>query len=106
MPYQEGLSCCLLNTRKAVDLFSSLNLNVEKVDPGIIIQGNYHLRKSSAKGHDWDLVMNTVRRCGFGGLTISLLFYKDMCKGYLKKVRFRINKHFRLGYLKRVVFKI
>lgn len=106
MSYKEGLSCCLLNTQKAVEVFSSLNLAVEKVDPNLIIQGNYHLRKPSTKGHDWDSVMNAIKRTGFGSLTVSYLFYKDICIGYLKKTIHRIKKHFRKGFLMKVYFKV
>lgn len=106
MSYKEGLSCCLLNTHKAEELFGSLNLAVEKVDPSLIIQGNYHLRKPSTKGHDWEKVMNAVRRNGFGSPTIRFLFDKDICKGYLKKTILGIKKVFRKWYLKRVYFKI
>ena len=92
MSYQEGLSCCLLNTCKAVDIFHSLNLDVEKVDPRIIIQGNYHLRKTSSKGKNWESVLNAVSRSGFGSLAIKYLFYKDIWKAYLNSIYLKIKK--------------
>ena len=85
MPYKEGLSCCLLNTSKAQEIFNSLNLQVEKVDSNYIIQGNFHLRKPSPKGRDWDIVMKSIKQNGFDSLTLWGLFYKNMCKDILKR---------------------
>lgn len=92
MTYKEGVSCCLLNTPKALDLFKSLHLNVEKVDPDLIIQGNYHLRKPSPKGRKWNTIMNTVDRKGFDSLTIWYLFYQDILKSSLKRKVYKIYK--------------
>lgn len=92
MSYKEGISCSLLNTTKAIGIFEELNLNVEKVDPQYIIQGNYHLRKPLPKGDDWDKVMNAVKQKGFDSPVIWLVFYKNRAKAYLKgKIR-RIKK--------------
>lgn len=106
MSYKEGLSCCLINTQRAENVFGSLNLDVEKVDPSLIIQGNYHLRKSSTKGRYWDSVLSAIKRTGFESLTVRLLFYKDICKGHFEKTSLRIKKHLRKGFLKRVYRKI
>lgn len=92
MSSKDGISCCLLNTPKIVELFNELNLDVEKVNPNIIIQGNYHLRKPSPKGKDWYLVMNAVKRNGFSSPIIWLIYYKDRFKTYLKSLVRRIKK--------------
>ena len=102
MSYQEGLSCCLLNTRKAVDIFNSLNLDVEKVDPELIIQGNYHLRQASSIGSNWESVVGAISRSGFGSLTIVFLFYKNIFKKDLKNCLLKMKKHIHKGYLKSV----
>lgn len=86
MSYREGLSCCLLNTTKAKKLFKELNLNMEKVDPKLIIQGNYHLRKPSPKGRFWDPVMNSINKKGFNSLTIWLVFYIINVETYLGRI--------------------
>jgi len=75
MSYKEGISCCLLNTSKVTEVFRELNLDVEKVDPKLIIQGNFHLRKPSPKGKYWDSIMNAIRKKGFDSLTIWLILY-------------------------------
>lgn len=92
MSYQEGISCCLLNTTKVTEIFRELNLNVEKVDPKLIIQGNYHLRRSSPKGKNWDTVMATVKRKGFDSWMIWMLYYKNLSKVYVRKVIRKIKK--------------
>lgn len=92
MSYKEGISCCLLNSTKATKLFRELNLDVEKVDPQLIIQGNYHLRKPSPKGQDWDLVMNGIKKKGFDSYTVWFLFYKNMFKTYVKSKLRKIKK--------------
>lgn len=88
MSYREGLSCCLLNTTKATEMFRDLNLDMEKVNYTLIIQGNYHLRKPSPKGRYWDPVMNTIKKKGFKSLTIWLVFYIIQVETFLgRKVR-------------------
>ena len=93
MSCKEGISCCLLNTPKATEIFRELNLNVEKVNPYYIIQGNYHLRKPSPKGKDWDLVMNAIKKNGFDSITIWLVFYKKSFKSYIKRNARKIKKY-------------
>lgn len=92
MSIKGGLSCCLLNTPKAIECFKSLNIDVEKVDPSLIIQGNYHLRKPSPKGRDWETVMNSIKRNGFDDHTIRLLFYKRICMVYLNRIVSKLKK--------------
>lgn len=92
MTSKDGISCCLLNTTKATEIFGGLNLNVEKVDPQYIIQGNYHLRKPLPKGKDWDKVMNAVKKKGFDDPTIWLLYYKNWLITYLKSIIRKIKK--------------
>ena len=92
MSFKEGISCCLLNTTKAIEIFGELNLNVERVDPQYIIQGNYHLRKPLPKGKDWDKVMNAVKRKGFESNTIWFLFYMNRLKAYLMSIIRKIKK--------------
>lgn len=89
---KEGISCCILNTTKASEIFRELNLNVEKVDPYYIIQGNYHLRKPLPKGKDWDRVMAAISRKGFNSLNIWWLFYKNNFKAFLKGILRKIMK--------------
>ena len=92
MTFNEGISCCLINTAKMADIFCDLKLNVEKVEINYIIQGNYHLRKPSQKGKDWDTVMNAVRTNGFYSPTIWLLPYKNELKTFLRGKLRRIIK--------------
>lgn len=92
MSFQEGLSCCLINTPKIAEIFSDLNLNLERVNINYIIQGNYHLRKPSNKGRDWDTVMGAVSRKGFNSLTIWLIFYKNSLKSFLKRKKRKMIK--------------
>lgn len=98
MTYQEGISCCLLNTPKAIDIFSSLHLDIEKVDISLIVQGNYHLRKPSPKSNSWETVMDAVSRKGFESVTLWSLFYKNRVKLSLKKGIRKLKKK-----LKRIV---
>lgn len=87
----EGISCCLINTQKAKDIFGSLNLNVEEIDPSIIIQGNYHLRKPSTKGRRWESVMNEIRDHGFETLASEFKRNNRMAffKAFIKKIVLR-----------------
>jgi coenzyme F420-reducing hydrogenase beta subunit len=65
MSTQEGVSCCLLNTGKAKEVFAQLNINTNKVTVDSIIQGNYHLRNRSKKKDNWETVMDTIVQNGF-----------------------------------------
>ena len=92
MSSKEGISCCLINTAKIADIFCEINLDMEKVDIDYIIQGNFHLRKPSQKGNDWDIVMNAVSKYGFNSPTIWLQFYKNALKAFLRRKLRRIIK--------------
>ena len=85
MTSKEGISCCLLNTKRATEILKDLNLNVEKVDPQHIIQGNYHLRKSSTKKKNWETLMNAIQNKGFESRTIWLIYYVNLNKARLKR---------------------
>ena len=86
MSYREGVSCCLLNTPKSIEVFKSLNLNVEEVPPESIIQGNVHLRRTSPKGKNREMILETIRKDGFKKLaedyrkTNKLMFLKAFVK--------------------------
>lgn len=78
----EGVSACLLNTEKAKQIVSCLNVNSEVIEPEIIIAGNHQLQKPSSKGKDWEVVMNTIKDEGYDKLLI--MFRKTHRKAYLK----------------------
>ncbi len=92
MTYKEGVSCCLLNTPKAINIFSSLQLDIEKVDISLIVQGNYHLRKPSPKSISWETVMDAVNRKGFESVTLWSLFYKLSLKKEIRKLKKKLKR--------------
>lgn len=93
MSVADGISCCLLNTEKAINLVEELLVNSEEVDTEIIINGNVHLRKPSRKGVLWESVMNEIRDNGFDYLysqykkTHRKAFVKAFIKGFILKPR-------------------
>lgn len=84
MSVKEGVSCCLLNTEKAIKIFANLNVNYEKVDSEIIVKGNKHLRTYSNKGKNWENVMNTIMLNGFD--VLSSQFRKSHRKAFMKAI--------------------
>lgn len=91
MSFREGVSCCLLNTPKSIEVFQSLNLNTEEVNPDIIVQGNVHLRRTSPIGKNRETVLETIRKEGF----------KVLAKEYRKANKCSFLK----AFLKKLILK-
>ena len=75
-----------------VNIFSSLQLDIEKVDISLIVQGNYHLRKPSPKSISWETVMDAVNRKGFESVTLWSLFYKLSLKKEIRKLKKKLKR--------------
>lgn len=91
MPYKEGVSCCLINNPKAIEVFKSINITAEEVNPDLIIQGNVHLRRTSPKGKNRETVLERIRTEGF----------KTMAKEY-KKAN---SKLFIKAFVKKIILR-
>jgi coenzyme F420-reducing hydrogenase beta subunit len=91
MSKKEGISCCLLNSAKAVEIFKGLPIQAEEVDIATIIQGNTRLRKHETKTNNWETVMNNIRDNGFGPLAKSFnrTHRKVFLKSFIKKLVLR-----------------
>lgn len=91
MSVKDGVSCCLLNTEKGKCFMTGLNVNMEMVDPEIIIKGNAHLRTTSQKGRQWDKLLHNISKEGFEN--VSKQFRKANRKAFYK------------AFIKRLVLK-
>lgn len=93
MSAKEGVSCCLLNTEKAKDIFSQLHINTNCVTVQSIIQGNYHLRGRSKMSEAWKSVMDTIVTDGFAEYAMRYRkgHLKTMAKLYIKRIVSRIG---------------
>lgn len=88
MSKKEGISCCLLNSSKGVEIFKGLPIQAEEVDLATIIQGNARLRKHETQTNNWETVMNNIRDNGFGPLAKSFnrTHRKVFIKAFIKRL--------------------
>lgn len=81
MSKKEGISCCLLNSPKAVEIFKELPIFAEDADVKTIVQGNPRLREHGIKTKNWEPIMNNIRDNGFDNLALS--FKRSHRKAFL-----------------------
>ena len=88
MSKKEGISCCLLNSSKAVEIFKELPIHAEEVDINVIVQGNPRLREHGVKTKNWGPVMNSIRDKGFDDLakTFKRSHRKAILKAKIKRL--------------------
>lgn len=88
MSSKEGISCCLLNTKKTLEIFKELPIQAEEVDLNIIIQRQPRLREHGVKTKNWEPVMNTIRDNGFGNIAkaFNRTHRKVFIKAFIKKL--------------------
>ena len=68
----KGISCCLLNTEKAVRILSHLELNLQEIPVDFIVNGNVCLRHPSKKGKNYEHCMDYMRNGRYGELDDEL----------------------------------
>lgn len=85
---RKGLSCCLVNSTKMLDILPKLYLNMQEVNISAILSGNPNLNCPSKESPRWEFTMSNIAKGKFEEMAIE---YRNNSK--LKRFMGKIKLH-------------